>query len=228
MTGACRSVPAPVGVGGHSEDGFTLVELLIAASLSLVIVGTAIAIAADVQRAHGHALEDASAQQEARYALDWIARAIATAGNNAYGINPAAAPTCGGVPLAALYPDPNGDGMHDDLRVLADINPPNGVLVGDGSTCDESGEDVTIAIDRTDRVITRRDRAADTGALPATDTVFADLRFTYFTADRTETTAAGEIAIVRVAVTAQSRARHPITGAFTRFTYQRAIRLRSR
>ena len=213
------------------EVGFTLVELLLAVSLAMIVIGTAVAIAADMQRVYGHALDDTAARQEARYALDWMARVVAAAGSNAYGIGAAAPPACEGIPFEALNLDPDGNGVHDDLRVHADINPPNGVLVGDpanGVACDESGEDVTIAIDRGDRVITRRDLATDAGPLPATDAVFTDLRFTYFTAERLETTLPGEVAVVRIAVTAESRARHPVTGRFTRFTYRRDVRIRSR
>ena len=214
--------------GLREASGFTLVELLISVSLAVVVLGTAVAITADVQRGYSHALEDGAAQQEARYALDWVARVVAAAGGNSYGVAAAAVSACGAGPFSALVLDPDGNGVHDDLRVQSDVNPPNGLLVGDGVDCDEPGEDVTIALDRAERVLTRRDLATDAGPVPATDAVFTDLRFVYFTAEGDETTVPHEITMVRIVVTAESRARHPATGAFTRFTLRREVRIRSR
>jgi hypothetical protein len=92
--------------------------------------------------------------------------------------------------------------------------------------CDESGEDIVIGIDRTDRVITRRDLATDAGPLPVTDAVFTDLRFTYLALNRGPATTAEDIAYVGIAVTAESRARNPVTGVRARFTYRREVRVR--
>jgi len=210
--------------------GFALVELLLALSLTMVVIGAAVAVTGDVQRTQAYALEDTAAQQEARYVIEWIARVVATAGSDPYAISqaasPAAAATCGGEVFVAIRPDPDGNGVPDDLRVQADINPPNGILVGDGVACDESGEDVTIGIDRTDRVITRRDLATDAGPLPVTDAVFTDLRFTYLTLARAPAASGEDIAFVGIAVTAESRARNPVTGVRARFTYRREVRVR--
>ena len=214
--------------GAH---GFSLVELLLTLSLTAIVMGTAVTMTGDVQRSQATLLEDTAAQQEARYVVDWIARLVATAGSNAYRLDPAAAPTCGGDAFAALRPDPDANGVHDDLRMQADINPPNGVLVGDGTVasapeCDESGEDVTIGIDRLTRVITRRDRATDAGPVPVTEAVFTDLGFTYLTSDRASATRAGDVAYVRIRVTAESRLRNPATGRPARFTYTREVPVR--
>jgi hypothetical protein len=228
MTANVRTVGTGSLASLRGVHGFTVVELVIALSLAVVIIGTAIAVTADAQNAYRHALDDAAARQEARHALDWIARVIVTAGSDAYGIDPDVGFSCAGVPFTAFVPDPDGDGVHDDLRVLADVNPPNGLVVGDAGVCDESGEDVTIALDREGRTITRRDRATDAGPLPVTDAVFTDLRFEYLTSERLATLVPDEIAFVRMAVTAESRARHPATGEFTRFRLEREIHVRSR
>ena len=216
-------------IGAH---GFSLVELLLTLSLTAIVMGTALTMTGDVQRSQASLLEDTAAHQEARYVVDWIARLVATAGSNAYRIDPAAVPTCGGDAFAALRPDPDGNGVHDDLRVQADINPPNGVLVGDGTVanaaeCDESGEDVTIGIDRVARVITRRDRATDAGPAPVTEAVFTDLGFTYLTSDRAAATRADDVAYVRIHVTAESRLRNPATGTRARSTYTREVAVTS-
>jgi Tfp pilus assembly protein PilW len=65
----------------NGAQGFTLVELLLALSLTMVVVGAAVTVTGDVQRTQASALDDTAAQQEARYAIDWIARVVATAGS---------------------------------------------------------------------------------------------------------------------------------------------------
>ena len=77
--------------------------------------------------------------------------------------------------------------VMDDLRVQADVNPPNGLLGGVGGVCDEAGEDVTIAHDPTAMTITLRDNNLDDNPIAMTDSVITDLRFAYLDANRTPT-----------------------------------------
>src|SRR5688572_2503988 len=53
----------------NRAQGFTLVELLLALSLTIVVVGAAVTVTGEVQRTQACALEDTAAQQEARYAI---------------------------------------------------------------------------------------------------------------------------------------------------------------
>ena len=100
--------------------------------------------------------------------------------------------------------------------------PPDGVL-------DDDGEDVTIAFDAANNVITRQDfNAADNTAIAMTEPIVTDLSFTFLDASRTATTTSSLVAYVQVQVTTRSRARNPNTGAFTTSTLATEGRLRTR
>jgi hypothetical protein len=124
--------------------------------------------------------------------------------------------------------DPDGDGVHDDVRIQADVNPPNGVLLGLAGACTEQGEDVTIEHDPAALTLTQRDMAVAGGAVPVTDGVFTQLLFTYLTTNRTVTTTPGAIAYVRIDLTARSRGLDIYTGQFDTFTYRSEVRVRAR
>ena len=214
----------------RGDGGFSLIELLIAALITTTVVGSAAILASRVQVAYSSELGDAAVQQEARFALDWIARTLAAAGSNPYNVATSACPAAGTV-FAAIRLDPDGDGIHDDVRVQADVNPPNGLLVGVGGAggCDdESGEDITIAHDPVNLVLTRRDRATDAAPVAVTDRVFTQLQFTYLTVNRVATTTPADIAYVQVALTGRSRSRNLNTRQFSTFTYQSEVRIRAR
>lgn len=205
------------------DRGVSLVELLVALAISGAVLGSAVHLARQVQLMYATLLHDAAAEQEARVALEWITRTIAAAGASPYGITDASCLPAGGfVPVRI---DPDGNGVHDDIRVQADINPPNGLLVGHAGACEETGEDVTITLDRGSSTIMRRDGAGAGATMPATDGVFVNLTFTYLTADRRETVAAEQVAIVQVALTVRSRARNAHTGRFNTSTYRAEARI---
>jgi hypothetical protein len=210
------------------EDGFSLVEVLIASTITLFIVGSAMSLVSTVARTYSYELNDAAAQQESRLALEWIKRTISPAGSNPYSITTSACPLTGTI-FAAIRPDPDGDGLDDDIRVQADINPPNGVLLGRAfGDCAEEGEDVTIAYDPETRALTRRDVALDRSPLPVTDAIFTGLRFRYFSASRVETRTPASIRFVQVTLAAESRSRNPYTGRPRVFSTDSEIRLRLR
>lgn len=217
----------PVARRLGDERGFTLVELLIVAVISAAVLGSAAVMATNVQTAYSYEADDAAVQQEARYALEWIARTLLAAGSNPYGIGVSDCPAPG-TAFAALRLDPDGDGIHDDVRVQADISPPNGLLVGGPGLCNEAGEDITIGHDPVNLTVTRRDMATDAAPVAVTDGVFPQLRFTYLTANRAVTTVPAAIAYVQVRLTGRSDGRNAYTGQFTTFAYQSEVRLRSR
>ena len=214
----------------RDQGGFSLIELLVAALITTTVVGSAAMLASRVQVAYSSELDDAAVQQEARFALDWIGRTLAPAGSNPYNIGTADCPTAG-TAFAAIRLDPDGDGIHDDVRVQADVNPPNGLLVGlggPGGCDDEPGEDITIGHDPVNLVVTRRDRATDAAPVAVTDRVFTQLQFTYLTVDRVVTTTPANIAYVQVALTGRSRSRNLQTRQFSTFTYRSEVRIRAR
>ena len=186
---------------------------MIATALTTIVLGSTVMLATQIQEAYGTQLDDATVEQEARYALEWIARDLRSAGSDPYLI-----------PIGqAIWLDPNGGADTDDsIRVQADINPP------DGDILDER-ENVTIAFDAANSVITRQDsNATDPSAVAMTEAIFTDLSFTFLDASRTATTSSPLVAYVQVQVTAQSEARNPITGVFTTSTLLTEVRLRTR
>jgi Tfp pilus assembly protein PilW len=197
----------------HGEGGFTLVEFMIAAALTSVVLGSTMMLATQIQQSYGTQLDDATAEQEARYALEWIARDLRSAGSDPYQII---------APAQDVLIDPNGGADGDDsIRVQADINPPNGVLA--------DGEDLTIAFDAANNVITREDSlAANPAAVAMTEPIVTDLSFTLLDASRNATANAELVAFVQVQVTVQSRGRNQNTNAFTTSTLGTDVRLRTR
>lgn len=199
----------------ESESGFTIVELLIAALITTVVLGGAVALASQIQRGYSTQLDDVAVEQEARYALDWIARDLRSAASDPYDfINPE----------DEILLDPDGDLVHDDIQVRADIAEPDGVL--------GAGEDITIAFDAANKVITRQDHNAVVDNMPIamTDAIFTGLSFTYLDAARVvmDPLVPELVKYVRVQVTAQSRALNPATLAHTTSTLATEVRLRTR
>lgn len=196
------------------ERGFTLIEFMIAATLTTIVLGSTLMLATQIQQAYGTQLDDATVEQEARYALEWIARDLRSAASDPYDVI---------ADEQEVWLDPNaGADTNDSIRVQADINPPDGDIL-------DEGENVTIALDPVSNVITRQDdNAADPAALAMTEAIVTDLSFTFLNASRAVTTTSKLVAYVQVQVTAQSRGRNLYTGAFTSSTLSTEVRLRTR
>jgi hypothetical protein len=197
--------------------------MLVASAIALAVIGAAAAVAERAGRVHSYEMEDASAHQEATVLLDRVVRLITSAGSDPYAADTGG---CGdGGPVVAITPDPNGDGKHDDVRVQADVNPPNGLLVGTTGLCAETGEDVTIRHDAPSRTAAVRDAAGGTW-LPLTDGVVEELEFSFLRRDRTPTFDPAVIESVQLRVVVRSRSRNLFTGAHATFTHRAEIRLR--
>ena len=85
-----------------AERGFSLVELLVAMVVSFLVVGGAALLGAQVQSSYRGQLEAAAAQQEGRYALQWIERYLRAAGNNPYRLLTTPCPVAG-TPVQANF-----------------------------------------------------------------------------------------------------------------------------
>jgi prepilin-type N-terminal cleavage/methylation domain-containing protein len=195
-----------------SEKGFTLVEFMIAALVMSFVLGGTVMLATQLQQSYSTQLDDAALEQEARYALDWIARDLRQAASDPYHEIDSD---------QELFIDPNGGGDPDDsIRIQADINPPDGVL-------DDDGENVTIEFDAVNGVITREDTVASTTE-DMTDGIFTDLQFTFLDGGHTATTDPSNVVYVRVQVTAQSRAWNSNLGERPSFTLAKEVRVRTR
>jgi prepilin-type N-terminal cleavage/methylation domain-containing protein len=189
------------------EAGFTLIEFIIAMAITTVVLGATVGLAATIQQAYTSDFDDVAVEQEVRYSLDWIARYLRPAGSNPY--------SC--AVFQPIWIDPNGTGTNNNVRVQADINPPDG-------DCTDAEEDVTIALDTARNVITLNTGA---GAVDMTDPIITNLVFTYMDSSHNPTANEMQIAYVGIAVTGQSRGRDTNTG-FTTFTLSSEVRIRTR
>ena len=128
--------------------------------------------------------------------------------------------------------DPDGDGADDDIRIHADVNPPNGLLGGAVGICDEDNEDLTIAYDADNMTITRRDNNTDMAAMPMTEPVITSLVFEYLDSARNVTANPNAVAYVRVRVTGQSATKQNLyqgeESDFTTTTLETEVHLRTR
>jgi Tfp pilus assembly protein PilV len=218
-----RRVPEHVA----AEEGFSLVEFMIAAVIATAVVGGTVLLATQIQQSYSTRFEDATVEEEARYALDWIVRALRTAGSNPYTITLSACPAANTV-FQAIRIDPNGTGIQDNIRIQSDVNPPNGLLGGVSGACTEEAEDVTIAHDAVNFVITRRDHAIDASPVDMTEPIFTELLFTFLDASRNATTNPAAIAYARIRVTGRSRAFDALVGELKTSTLETEVRLRTR
>ena len=222
---------SPNGEGGlvrrssKSEGGFTLVEFLIATFIMSLVLGGTVGLATKIQEGYQSQLDDSVVEQEARYALDWIARDLRSAGSDPYNVIAA---------NQGIFLDPNGGANNDDsIRIQSDMSP-NGP---DGDIAD-AGENITISLaagtdaDATTFVISRADsNSATPAAQPMTEEIFTDLSFTFLDASRTVTATSDLVAYIQVQVTARSRGRNPnsaTAGGFTTATLTQEVRVRTR
>ena len=215
------------------ESGFSMIELLIAIMITVVVLGSALSVVAGAQDTYRHQLEDVSIEQEGRYAIDFIRRTIESAGSNPYAVSVSPCPAAGTLVLP-IRMNPDGQNGNDDIRIMADVGIPDGLIVGSAGTCfpGQANEDVTIARasgspDAQGRaVITRYDRGTDAAPVAWTDQVFTSLLFEYFDASMVTTASVGSVRVVRVTVTGRSRQRDE-TGQFATFSLKSDVRLRA-
>ena len=208
--------------GLRDERGFTMIELMIAVLVSLTILGSAASVISAVQNTYAHQMDDATVQQEARFAMDFIRRTLEQAGSNPYNISYANTSPCAGTGFLGLQTMGT-----DNIRVQADVGAPDGLLIGDGTDCDQENEDVTIAFDAGSGTITRLDRAVDASAVAWTDAVFTGLQFQYFDDSMTATTDPESVRIIRVTITGRSRSARPGVAEGTSFTLESDVRLKA-
>ena len=208
-------------------DGYSLVELLLAMAVGLMLMASALFVTQQTTKSSSVLLDGSATQEEVQYAIEWITTALRSAGTNPYAIASGGCPAAGTV-FTPIALDPNGTGLADNVRIKADINPPNGLLGGATGACTESGEDITIAHDVANSTITRRDHNLDQAAVAMTDRVISSLRFTYLNDSRVATTVAAHVAYIEVSVTGQTITRDQYRGAPATYTLTSEARVRLR
>ena len=217
-----------IQVNMSSAAGFSMLELLIATTIGAAILGPIVMVTGQLQTSYARQLDGGAVQQEARYALDWMTRTLASAGSNPSKVSVSACPAAG-TAFRAIRRDPNGDNVQNDIRIHADINPPNGLLGGlTTGACTEAGEDITIAYDAANRTITRRDNNIDGAAVAMSDSVISQLAFTYLDVNRAAAATDGLVAFIQVTVSAQNPTADLALGQPLTFALTSEVRVRTR
>ena len=217
----------------RDENGFTLVELLVASTITVIVLGSAVAMTSQIQNGYRRQLEDSAAEQEARYVLEWIGRYVRGAANN-----PTAAPTtaCPGPAVVNVQPiqfDPDDDDIDNDVRIMTDANPPDGLVGGAAGACNQAHEDVTISLDNAANTITFMDNNTGAAVETRTDTVIEDLQFVFRDSDRAEVDSSDQgeavnVVYVETRITIRSRTIDPASGAPATRTLTQEVKIRSR
>jgi len=220
-----------------AEAGFTLVELLVASVVSMLVLGGAVVLTSQVQSGYRRQIESAAAEQEGRYALEWIGKLIRGADNDPFNLGPTLALTCTGEAYDAIQFDPDADGDDNDIRLQSDSNPPDGKLGGpnDMGDCDQANEDVTITFDSGNNVIVFLDNNLGDPAAIRTDAVIEDLEFVFFNGAHEEMLPSGvipkvaaNVRYVDIRIKTRSRTLDPATGLPVTRAISSEVRVRSR
>jgi Tfp pilus assembly protein FimT len=188
------------------ENGFTLMELLVASTMTVVVLGGAVALTSQIQSGYRRQIEDSAGEQEARYALEWIGRYLRAMGNSPLPANdPSQCPAAG----TAFTPLVMGS---SSITLQSDSNPKDGLIGGVTGACTQTGEHVTISYNATDRAITFQDVAVGSAATSRTDAVIQGLQFVYLDSGRAVTASPGAVFYVQTRITIRSRTINPGTG----------------
>lgn len=212
---------------GDDSSGFTLVELLVATVVSMLVLGGAVALTSQVQVGYRRQIESAAAEQEARYALEWMSKLIRGADNNPFNVAITDCPSVG-TAYAAIRFDPDADGVDNDIRLQTDSSPPDGQVGGTAGACTQANEDVTISLDAANDVILFTDNNLGVPASIRTDAVIEDLRFVYLDSARAVTAVPANVRYVDIQITTRTRTIDPATGEPAQRVLSSQVRIRSR
>ena len=216
----------------HGERGFSLVELLVATVTTVIVLGSAVALTQQISNGYRRQLEDSAAEQEARYALDWIGRYVRGAANNPTGAATTNCPVLN-TNIVAVQFDPNNDDIDSDVRLMTDANPPDGLFGGAAAACNQANEDVTVSLDNAANTITFLDNNTGGAVSTRTDTVIEDLQFIFRDSGHNPlvTTVAGNqgnVVYIETRVTIRTRTVDASTGQPMRRTLSSEVKIRSR
>jgi type II secretory pathway pseudopilin PulG len=225
----------------HGERGFTMIELLVASVTMVIVLGGAVAITSQVQEGYRRQLEDSAAEQEARYALDWIGKYIRAADNNPFSAGPTTPCPAATAPndIDAIQFDPNIDGEDNDIRLMTDANPPDGMFGGPGGVggCTQSGEDVTIRMGDPDLgenpdTIVFFDNNTGGAVQTRTDTIIENLEFVFRNAARgvldTSVADQANVFYIETRITIRTRTINATTGQPETRVLSSEVKVRSR
>ena len=169
--------------GKYKENGFTLVEMLVAMAIALVVL-TSLSSAFVTQRKTLNSQEQITEMvQTSRNVMDMITREVMLAGYN---------------PTSATMVGISYDSSL--LEIRADLS-------GDGDTGD-TNENIIYTYDSTNHQITREEGSGTTTTLPLGENIEA-FTFQYYDADGNTTTTDGDIRQIEISVTTRTAAADP-------------------
>ena len=216
------------------ERGFTIAELLVSTVVSVLILGGAVSLTSQVQNGYRRQMEEVAAEQEGRYALDWVSRLIRAAGNNPYSITTSNCPAANTAVEGLII---NLATAPTTVRIQTDSNPPDRLLGGTTGNCVQPNEDVTVSYDSTTRSVTFLDNNLGGGASVRTEPVITDLQFIYrdgshavmdpATTLLTPVQFAAQVMYIETRITVQPRAIGNQSGTMTRVMSQE-VRIKGR
>lgn len=166
-----------------SEKGFTLVELLTAMIPSLIVLGAVTSTFILQNNSYEQQAHIVEMQENVRAGMQMMTRELVMAG-----YDPSDAAGAGIVSANA-----------NSIRFTIDLN-------GDGDVSD-SNEDVTYALDPTDKQLTRKSTAIDT-ATPLAENI-QGLSFTYYDSNNSTTSVIGKMRRITIQLTARTREPDP-------------------
>ncbi|UCC74729.1 MAG: hypothetical protein JSV86_09315 [Gemmatimonadota bacterium] len=153
----CSTTRQVAGVSGCTA-GFSTIGMIVAFVLLGLLLSPMLGTILSAQRGFVESRDRARAAGSVRYAHLALTRFMRLAGSSPVGL-----------PLPGIDPDPDGDGVFNDIRLRSDYNPP------DGDTND-AGEDLTFFL-RADTMYVRY----GTGGTEEPYLIGVDsLAFTYF------------------------------------------------
>jgi len=221
----------------RQENGFTLMELLVASVVTIIVLGSSVALTSQIQNGYRRQLEDSAGEQEARYAMEWIGRYLRSAGNNPFSVTMSQCPGAN-TPFFGLIVHP---GDNSAITLQSDSNPPDGLIGGESPGCDQINEHVTISFDADTSTIIFQDDAVGEDATTRTDSVIGDMQFAYLDSSRnpmalpgagaptaTVTAFQANIFYVQIRITIRTRTIQAGTGLPNTRVLTREVRVRNR
>lgn len=154
------------------REGFSLVEMVVALSISSLVIATFFGTIANMQKQYRGQRDTRMAEESLRTAEQVLRTILQTA---------AADPMLTGGAL--LDPDPMGNTGFDDLRVKSDFNPPDGDF-------DDALEDVRVRVQADTMLV----QWSNTGSYQPLAYPIRSITFEYFDAAGTPLTTAGTAA----------------------------------
>ena len=188
----------------ENQIGFTLVELIVAMGIGMAMIAAVTTTFTSQTRFYDSQEQINEMQQNARGAMDVIARELKVAG---YKNNNGTAPI--GLTASGVNYDTS------NLVIQADLDGNNTIDTGSGSL-----ENISYSFDSANRRIKRRLGTAASDVLAENITNFT---FIYLKADGTTATLASQIRQVKITITARTAKINPNTGAYGTFTISETI-----